>query len=347
MPSRFIDLRSDTVTLPTAEMREAMAAAEVGDDVFDEDPSINRLQERAAELLGTDDSLFVPSGTMSNQIAINVHTRPGDEVLCEEHSHVNIYEGGGPAALSGVTCRPIPGRRGILDASDFDGKINPDDVHKTRSRLVSIENTHNRGGGSIYPIGNIERINTWARRNRLLMHLDGARLMNAVIATGIPADRWARNFDSISMCFSKGLGAPVGSILAGTTDFIREARRVRKRFGGGMRQAGILAAACLHALDHHVQRLAEDHAHARILARAFEECGFGIRADDVDTNILWIDIDPEWSTAKIVQERFARRGILILALDAYVVRAVTHLGISREDVEAVVAAAHDVVHELK
>ncbi|MFO0948167.1 MAG: beta-eliminating lyase-related protein [Planctomycetota bacterium] len=210
-----------------------------------------------------------------------------------------------------------------------------------------MENTHNRGGGSIYPIGNIERISTWARKNKLIMHLDGARLMNAVVATGIPADRWARNFDSISMCFSKGLGAPVGSVLAGTSDFIREAKRIRKRFGGGMRQAGFLASACLYALDHNVQRLAEDHAHAQFLAQAFEECGFGIRADEVDTNILWIDIDPEWSNAKVVQERFARRGILILALDTYVIRAVTHLGITRDDVEAVAAAARDVVHELR
>ncbi|HZT81959.1 MAG TPA: GntG family PLP-dependent aldolase, partial [Gemmataceae bacterium] len=259
MPDAVIDLRSDTVTRPTPGMRAAMAAAEVGDDVFDEDPTVNRLQERVAALLGKEAALFVPSGTMSNQVCVRTHTQPGDELLCDVNCHIYNYEAGGPAVLSGVTCRCVEGDCGILDVSQLDGLVRPDNEHFVRTRLVCLENTHNRGGGKVYPLEKVQAISAWARRAGLATHLDGARLWNAVVATGVPAQEWARHFDSVSVCFSKGLGAPVGSALAGPRDFVAKARRTRKLFGGGMRQAGVLAAAALYALDHHVERLAEDH----------------------------------------------------------------------------------------
>src|SRR5947207_11252157 len=213
MPDSIIDLRSDTVTRPTPGMRAALEAAEVGDDVFDEDPTVNRLQEHLAALLGKEAALFVPSGTMSNQVCVKAHTQPGDELLCEASCHIYNYEAGGPAVLSGVTCRVCQGDYGILDVSQLDGKIRADDVHLVRTRLVCLENTHNRGGGRVYPLEKIQAISAWARQNGLIMHLDGARLWNAVVATGIPATEWAAQFDSVSVCFSKGLGAPIGSAL--------------------------------------------------------------------------------------------------------------------------------------
>ena len=288
-----IDLRSDTVTRPTAAMRRAMAEAEVGDDVLGEDPTVNALQRRTAELLGKESALFVPSGTMANQIAVGVHTTPGDELLCDETSHVYVWEGGGIARLSGVTARTIAGERGLLAPALLRDKVRPDDGHYVRTRLVCLENTHNRGGGRVQPIEQVGEVSAWARAQGLAMHLDGARLMNAVVATGIPAHEWARHFDTVSICFSKGLGAPVGSALAGPGELIREAHRLRKVFGGGMRQAGILAAAALHALEHHVERLAEDHANAQILARAVEETeGLRLESGPVETNLVWIAVDP-------------------------------------------------------
>src|SRR5947199_5408497 len=266
-----IDLRSDTVTRPTPGMRAAMAAAEVGDDVFGEDPTVNRLQDRVAALLGKEAALFVPSGTMSNQVAVKAHTQPGDELLCESACHVYNFEAGGPAVLSGVTCRTIEGDHGILELSQLEDKIRAQNDHLVRTRIVSLENTHNRGGGRIYPLEKIQAISEWAHKNGLVMHLDGARLWNAVAASGVSAATWAANFDTVSVCFSKGLGAPIGSALAGSREFIARARRIRKLFGGGMRQAGIAAAAALHALDHHIDRLAEDHRNARVLAQAIAD----------------------------------------------------------------------------
>ena len=343
MRADFIDLRSDTVTAPTAAMRDAMAKAEVGDDVYQEDPTMNRLHERVAELLGKEAVLFVPSGTMSNQMAIRIHTRSGDEMLCEECAHLNRYEGGGPASLSGVTCRTAPGQRGILDVDDFVERLHPENVHLPRTRLVALENTHNMGGGTVVPLENIERISAWARGEGIAMHLDGARLMNAVVASGISADRWAGNFDTVSICFSKGLGAPVGSALAGSKELIHEAHRVRKMFGGGMRQAGILAAACLHALDHHVDRLAEDHANARILGEAFDESdGFDVRLDEIDTNLVWFHVDRALGTAQEVADRFRERGVLVGALGVDLMRVVTHLDVDRSDCER----AADVIREV-
>lgn len=340
MTQRWIDMRSDTVTRPTAAMYQAMFTAELGDDVFGEDPSVNRLEAEVAELLGKPSALFVPSGTMANQIAIRVHTRPGDELFCEATAHIHLWEGGGPAMLSGVTCRLLTGERGILARGDFERCWRSANVHYPHPRLVCLENTHNRGGGSILPWENLVGIHAWAREHQLLMHLDGARLMNAVVATGIPARQWAEKFDSVSLCFSKGLGAPVGSALLGSNDFIDEARRVRKVFGGGMRQAGVLAAACRHALQHHVERLAEDHHHARLLANVLaEKPGLRLNAEDVETNLLWIETDPARGTAAEVVDWFRERGVLAITTGPHVLRFCTHLDVSRSDMEHVLASA--------
>jgi threonine aldolase len=330
----IIDLRSDTVTRPTPGMRAAIAAAEVGDDVFDEDPTVNRLQERVAALLGKEAALFVPSGTMSNQICVKVHTQPGDELLCEATCHVYNFEAGGPAVLSGVTCRTLEGDYGILDVSQLGDKVRPVNDHLVRTRLVCLENTHNRGGGKVYPLEKIQAISSWARQNGLLMHLDGARLWNAVVASGTPAAEWAVNFDSVSVCFSKGLGAPLGSALAGTREFVTRAKRVRKLLGGGMRQVGVAAAAALYALDHHVERLAEDHRHARVLAQAIADTP-GLRLDppEVETNLVWFEVDPELGTAKDVAAALKQRGIRVHPAGAHVLRACTHLDVSAAQAE--------------
>src|SRR3954454_11061678 len=248
-----IDLRSDTVTRPTPAMRRAMAEAEVGDDVMGEDPTVEALERRTAELLGKEAALFVPSGTMANQIAVGVHASPGDELLCDATSHIYVWEGGGIARLWGVTPRTIEGDRGLLSPASLFGKIRPDDAHYARTRLVCLENTHNRGGGRVYPIDDVAEISAWARGQGLAMHLDGARLMNAVVASGIPASEWAAHFDTVAICFSKGVGAPLGSAIAGPEPLIRAAHRLRKVLGGGMRQGGIVAAGALHALENHVE----------------------------------------------------------------------------------------------
>ena len=334
MSRRIVDLRSDTLTVPTPGMRLAMAEAPLGDDVFREDPSVNELERTVARLLGKEAAIFVPSGTMSNQIAIQVHTRPGDDLLCEAHAHVHLYEAGGPAVLSGVTVRTIEGRSGVLDAADLEGRIHPRDHHRTRTRLVCLENTHNAGGGRVQPLENVRRISEWARRFDLRLHLDGARLLNAVVKTGTPALEWASYFDTVSICFSKGLGAPVGSALAGSAECIEEARFIRKRLGGGMRQAGVLAAAAKYALEHHVERLAEDHRNAQTIAQAIEETGwFDFRAADVDTNLIWATLNPGRPTAFEVIGVLADQGVRGLPMNERTVRFVTHLGVSQDDAE--------------
>ena len=328
-----IDLRSDTVTRPTPAMRRAMAEAEVGDDVFGEDPTVHALEARTAELLGKEAAVFVPSGTMANQIAVGVHTRPGDELLCATTSHVYVWEAGGIARLSGVTARTFEGDFGLLSLDEIKDAIRPDDIHYVRTRLVWLENTHNRGGGRIHPIEGIAAIRHWARENRLAMHLDGARLMNAVVATGRPAREWAQHFDTVSICFSKGLGAPIGSALAGSAEAIGHARRLRKVFGGGMRQAGIVAAAALYALEHNVERLAEDHAGAQVLAEAFQNTeGFALESGPVETNLVWVRVDPTLGTAADVVAYLRTRGILVAALGSQVIRACTHLDLTRQDI---------------
>ncbi len=333
----FIDLRSDTVTRPTPAMRAAMAEAPVGDDVFGDDPTVIKLEQKVADLLGKEASLYVPSGTMSNQLAVSVHTQPGDELLCDLNCHIYNYEAGGPARLSGVTCRTLDGDFGILNLSQLEDKIrNPDDPHLVRTRMVALENTHNRGGGRIYPIEKIEAISQWAWKNGLIMHLDGARLWNAIVATGIAAKEWAKHFDTVSVCFSKGLGAPVGSALAGPKAIIAKARRVRKLFGGGMRQAGIIAAACIYAMDHHVDRMADDHRNAKIIAKAIADTP-GLRLDppEVDTNLVWFKVDPKLGTAKDVAARLRELGVLVSASGPQRMRACTHLDVSKAQAERV------------
>ena len=329
-----IDLRSDTVTRPTPAMRRAMAEAEVGDDVFGDDPTVHALEARTAELMGKEAAVFVPSGTMANQIAVGVHTRPGDELLCATTSHVYVWEAGGIARLSGVTARTFEGDCGLLSLDDIQDAIRPDDIHYVRTRLVWLENTHNRGGGRVHPIEKIAAIRHWAREKRLAMHLDGARLMNAVVATGRPAREWAQHFDTVSICFSKGLGAPIGSALAGSSDAIRQARKLRKVFGGGMRQSGIIAAAALYALEHNVERLAEDHAGAQVLAEAFQNTeGFALESGPVETNLVWVRVDPSLGSAAEVAAYLKSRGILVAALGAQVIRACTHLDVTRQDID--------------
>jgi threonine aldolase len=327
--SDLIDLRSDTVTKPTKEMRAAMMTAEVGDDIFSDDPTINKLQERVAELLGKEAALFMPSGSMSNQCAIKTHTRPGDELICDANAHIVHYETGGPAALSGVMCRTVEGEYGIMDLSQLEGLPRGFNDHTPQTTLICLENTHNRGGGRIYPYEKVAAICAWARKHNLARHLDGARLMNAVVATGIPAQKWAAHFETVSICFSKGLGAPVGSALAGPKEFIVRARRNRKQLGGGLRQSGILAAAALYALDHHVERLAEDHQHARWLAEALAEVpGLTLWPHDVHTNILFLRVAQSLGTAAEFVARLKEQGVLALATATQTFRLVTHLNVS-------------------
>jgi threonine aldolase len=334
MPDTIIDLRSDTVTRPTPAMRVAMHAALVGDDVFREDPTVIRLENRVAALLGKEAALYVPTGTMSNQIAVKVHTQPADEVLCEASCHIYNSEAGGPALISGVMCRTFVGDYGLLDVSQLDGKVRPDDEHYVRTRLVCLENTHNRGGGRVYPLEKVQAISSWARGHSLRMHLDGARLWNAVVASGVPAAEWARPFDSVSVCFSKGLGAPIGSALAGTKEFIAQARRVRKLLGGGMRQAGIVAAGALYALEHHVDRLAEDHHNAQVIARAIRETpGLRLEPPDVETNLVWMRVDPELGTAQDVAAALEQRGVRVMVSGTQMLRACTHLDVSTAQAE--------------
>lgn len=347
LSEKIIDLRSDTVTQPTAGMRAAMATAEVGDDVFGEDPTVRRLEERVAQLLGKEAALFVPSGTMSNQICIKAHTQPGDELICDVNSHIYNYEAGGPAVLSGVMCRTIEGDCGIFDVSDLEGLIRPENDHLVRTRLVCLENTHNRGGGRIFPLEKIRAIAAWAHRHHLIVHLDGARLWNAAIATGISLREWARDCDSVSVCFSKGLGAPVGSALAGSRDFIRRARRIRKLLGGGMRQAGVLAAAALYAIENHFHRLAEDHAHAQILAQAIRNTpGLRLYPSVIETNILYADIEPHLGSAADLARALAEQRVLVLPVAPQRIRLVTHLDVTRAQVERAAEIIQQQVHRL-
>jgi threonine aldolase len=335
MNKQVIDIRSDTVTRPTPAMRRAMAEAVVGDDVFGDDPTVIALEERTAALLGKEAALFVPSGTMANQIGVGVNTRPGDELLCSSTSHVYVWEAGGIARLWGVTPRTFAAENGLLSVDLVRDAIRPtDDVHYVRTRLVCLENTHNRGGGRVHPFESIAEIARWAAEHNLAMHLDGARLMNAVVASGRPACEWAHHFDTVSICFSKGLGAPVGSALAGSGEAIARARRLRKVLGGGMRQAGIIAAAALFALENHVDRLDIDHANAQILADAVTGSdGLALESGPVETNLVWIAVDPKVGSAADVATYLRSRGILVSVITPQVLRACTHLDVSREQVE--------------
>jgi threonine aldolase len=328
-------------------MRAAMAAAEVGDDVFDEDPTVHRLQERVAALLGKEAALFVPSGTMSNQICVKTHTQPGDEILCDAGCHIYNYEAGGPARLSGVMCRTIEGDFGILDVSQLEDKVRPENEHLVRTRLVCLENTHNRGGGKVFPLEKIQAISAWARSQGLAMHLDGARLWNAIVASGVPARDWAEPFDSISVCFSKGLGAPVGSALAGSRDFVRKARFVRKVFGGGMRQAGVLAAAALYAIDHHIERLADDHRNAQTIAAAIADTpGLELYPPEVETNLIWFRADAALGSSREITAALQKHGILVHPLGPQLLRACTHLDVSAAQAQRAADIIRQVVPKL-
>ncbi|HMH20972.1 MAG TPA: GntG family PLP-dependent aldolase [Puia sp.] len=336
-----IDLRSDTVTKPTPAMLDAMMQASVGDDVFGEDPSINQLEAMSAQLFGMEAALYCPSGTMSNQIAIKCHTQPGDEVICERQAHVYIYEGGGIAFNSGSQVRSIEGDRGRITAEQVCQSINPDDVHKARTTLVCLENTSNRGGGSCYEEGEIKKIRQVCTDNNLKLHLDGARLFNALVARNEPARWYGETFDSISVCLNKGLGCPIGSVLMGTAAFIRQARRVRKVFGGGMRQAGFMAAAGVHALEHHIGRLADDHKHAKLLAGALEKKDFVRSIMPVETNIVIVEVQPSVNP-KTIAAQLKEKDILSIAISPTQLRLVTHLDIS----PSMVAQAMEVIGSL-
>lgn len=334
----MIDLRSDTVTKPTPEMREAMLKADVGDDVFGEDPTINKLQERVAEILGKEAALYVPSGTMSNQIAIKVNTREGDEVYCDQGAHIYNYEAGAPAFISRVQIRPVPGVRGVFTAGQVEELLQPDNAHFPHSSLISIENTANRGGGTVWPLAEIRRLRELANEKAMRVHLDGARLWNAVAATGTPEKDWAQHADTVSVCFSKGLGAPVGSALVGSKETIAEALRVRKKLGGGMRQAGIIAAGALYALDHHRERLVEDHHRAKTLAMALSEIpGFDVDPEHVDTNIIIVDMTKRTIEGQQFAQRAAEKGLLVTLAGQYKVRFVTHLQISDNDIDEAIS----------
>ncbi len=340
----FIDLRSDTVTQPTPAMRKAMAEAEVGDDVFGEDPTVNALQEKVAKILWKEAAIYVPSGTMANQLSIRSHTQPGDEVIIEVTSHPYNFEGGGGAALSGIQFHCLKGMRGILDAPQIEEAIRPDDHHFPPTRLICLENTHNRGGGSIYPIGKMGEIYQLAKSRGLLVHLDGARLWNASVASGIQPYEYAQWADSVSVCLSKGLGAPIGSLVAGSKPFIDRVHRFRKMFGGGMRQAGIIAAAGVYALDHHIERLKEDHQNAKRLALGLKPLrGISIHPEHVETNIVIFDVTDTGMTAPQVTEAMKREGVLIHAFGKTQIRLVTHLDVSAGDIEKALKAFEKVL----
>lgn len=339
-PPMVVDLRSDTVTRPTAEMRRAMADADVGDDVFGEDPSVNRLQQRAAEVLGKEAALYVPSGTMANQIAIAVHTRPGDELLVGRNAHNWLFESGAAAAISGVQPCQLPGD-GRYTGDDLRAAYKQEDHHHPPTRMVSVENTHNMGGGLVWDRDDLAGVLAAADDLGLAKHLDGARLWNAAAATGATEAELSEGFDTVAVCLSKGLGAPVGSLLAGSTDLIHEAHRVRARLGGAMRQAGIIAAAGLHAIDHHRARLADDHANAAFLAEAIDELpGLSVDRAGVHTNIVMVDTDGDAAT---LMDVCSRHEVLFFDVAPRRVRLVTHLGVDRAGCERAVEVLREVV----
>jgi threonine aldolase len=331
---RYADFRSDTLTRPTREMRLAMMEAEVGDDVFGEDPTVNRLQEMIAEMTGKEAALFVASGTQGNEVCISAHTKPGQEIIVGKESHIFNYECGGPALLSGVQLYPINEQNGIVTVEQVKSALRHVDVHYPQTSLVCLENTHNRSGGIILPIENIERISKFASAHNLKMHLDGARLWNACVATGISLKEYCRHFDSISLCFSKGLGAPVGSIVVGDNQFINSVHYYRKVYGGGMRQVGILAAACIYAVENHFSRLREDHQRARKLAEAISHIpAIKVDLQTVQTNIVVFDVaKPNFNAEKFVRT-LQENGVLMLEIDPNRIRAVTHLDLTDEDID--------------
>lgn len=330
---KLFDLRSDTVTRPTKPMLEAMFNAVVGDDVFGDDPTVRALEEKAATMFRMEAAVFCPSGTMTNQMAIKTHTKPGDEVICDATAHIYLFEGGGMGLNSGCSVRTLNGNRGRFTAADVEANINdPKNIHLPYTRLVSVENTSNKGGGSCWDFGELVKIAEVCRKHGLGYHLDGARLFNALCETGESPAQYGALFDSISICLSKGLGAPVGSLLLGKHDFIAAARRYRKAFGGAMRQSGYLAAAGIYALDHHVERLRDDHRRAKELGEVFLKAPFVSSVMPVETNIVIFDIAPEYS-AKDILKKLEAQNILLAAFGPSTLRAVTHLDFDDEGLE--------------
>ena len=330
----IIDLRSDTVTKPTPCMLQAMHDAEVGDDVIDVDPTLEKLENQTAKILGKESAIFMPSGTMSNQIAIRIHCDRGTEFLCESECHIHHYEQGAYAQLSGLVAKTIPSSDGTLRVADLLDSISPDNEHFLRTSALCLENTHNRWGGRVQSQTEIAKVCSWAKSNGLATHLDGARLWNAAAATGLELSDLAAPFDTVSVCFSKGLGAPVGSALVGPKDFIANARRARKLFGGGMRQAGVLGAAALYALENHQDRLRDDHARAKQIGEA---CGqshsLRVREDRIDTNIILCDVDPKHGTAQNLVQSMEEQGLKCLTTGKQSIRFVTHLDVSQSQVD--------------
>jgi threonine aldolase len=331
-PRIRIDLFSDTITKPTLGMRKFMAEAEVGDEQQKEDPSVNKLVEMVCDLLGKEDALYLPSGTMCNQVAFRVHCRPGDEIIMDETAHTRHYETGAPAALTGAMTYPLAGKRGIFTAEQLEAAVRPASNHLPRSRVVLVEQTSNLGGGSIWPLDGIQSVSAAAQKHGMVRHMDGARLLNAVAATGVKARTYAEPFDSVWIDFSKGLGAPVGAALAGSKAFIQEAWRWKHQFGGAMRQAGIIAAGAVYALNHHVERLAEDNENARILARGLAGID-GILVEPVETNLIFFDVSGIGVTAEAFNALLREKGLRISVLGKTRGRAVTHLDVSRRQVE--------------
>lgn len=334
--SNYVDLRSDTVTRPTPEMRQAMFDAEVGDDVFSDDPTVNRLQEMAARMMGKEAGLFVPTGSMGNQVAVRTHTKPGDAIILDEDCHILHYEVGAPAVLSQVITETVPSVRGIMDIEAVAARFRQQTTHTPGTTLLCLENTHNRAGGTITPLSHMQELSRLAREHGAGVHLDGARIFNASVATGVPASEYAACADSVMFCFSKGLSCPVGSMLVGSREFIARAHRWRKMFGGGMRQAGVLAACGIVALETMIDRLAEDHRRARLLAEALVEVsGLTVDMEAVQTNMVFAVTE---RPAAEVQERMRERGILLLPVGAHRIRMVLHKDVDDRGLERAIAA---------
>jgi threonine aldolase len=338
----LIDLRSDTVTLPTAAMRKAIFEAEVGDDVYGHDPTVNRLQDIAAEMLGKEEAMLVPSGTMGNQIAVLTHTRPGTEVILEADSHIYYYEAAAASVFAGVQPRPLPGKRGSLSAELVEWAIREDDIHLPPTSLICLENTHNRAGGTVVPLEDMQAVFKVAEEHKLPVHLDGARIFNASVASGVPVKEFAACATSIQFCLSKGLGAPVGSLVVGSSSFIEEARRWRKRLGGGMRQAGIIAAAGIVALETMVERLADDHINARLLAEGLAELkGIAFNPDDVDTNI--VIVRPTTMSIQQLGDELEKRGILTVVIEPDRIRFTTNKEVNRADIKTTLKVVKEIL----
>ena len=327
-----IDLRSDTVTTPSAEMRRAIAEAPVGDDVFEGDPTVKELEKKAAELLGHEAALYVPSGTMANQISLRMLTLPGDEILCERGSHIINYEVAAAAALSGIHLSPIDAPKGIMTPELIEPYIRPENIHHPNTAVIALENTHNRAGGRVYPMELIEKNRELAQKYNLKFYLDGARVWNAAAFHGVPPSKIASRFDAVSVCFSKGLGAPVGSAVVSSRDMIKKARRIRKMYGGGMRQVGIIAAGALFALEHNLERIPEDHKRAKMLANALAKSGlFDIEPDEIETNIVVINIPAPLKSDSFI-DKLKSNGLLVVPFGAGRIRAVAHLNVGDDEI---------------